>query len=929
MFKFFTGMKNFLPTFLMYLSLISFAQELPPIEKFSPEDYNGDNQNWMISQNLDKYIYVANNRGLLEFNGAEWSTYISPNNTILRAVNVIENKIYTGCYAEFGYWLKNEFGTLDYVSLVPKLENNSLNDEQIWNIIDYNEWVIFQSNSKIYFYNTQTENFKIITATNIIYKIFKVKNRIYYHVANEGLYIVEDGQPKLLINDSVVKSERVINIFDDEESLIILTRNSGFYKYQNNKLESWKTPSDELLSKTNVFSGIQLDDGSFIIGTISNGVIHLSKGGDIDYQITQKSGLSNNTVLSLFEDEANNVWIGLDNGINCINVKSAIKTFFDYDGVLGTVYTTQVFKNILYIGSNQGLFYRKLNEKNNPFEFVEGTAGQVWDLFNYKDEDLLCGHHLGTFLIDKNKANKVSNELGAWTFKRIPEKENLLLQGNYNGLFVLENDNGYWKTKNKVEGFKNSSRYLEINDVNQVWVSDEYKGVFKLKLNDSLTTVEKLEMETSLPIGKYSSLIKYKDEILYASEEGLYKYSKASMAFHKDSILTKAVKNEHYISGKLVVDKNEKLWAFSKDNISYIENDNVTNKPVIYDIPIPSKLRKGVLGYENISFSNNNTYVLGTANGYITLDLSKINQIKDYSIHLNSVVLKNNNDELKKYAISDEGEFNYKAGILLLKFSVPEYDNYLDVKYQYKLEGQLNKWSKWADDTQVTFENLSFGNYTFKVRAKVGNTLTKNMLSYNFIVSRPWYLSNTAIIFYALALLIIIVITHKAYKRHYVKKFAREQADNKQTIMQIKNEKLHQDIENKNRELAISTMSIIKKNRVLNKIKKEIKINKHIDNKIALKLIDSNLNDAKDWSFFEQAFNNADKDFLSEIKKSHSDLTPNDLRFCAYLRLNLSSKEMAPLLNISIKSVETKRYRLRKKLGLEHDSGLVTYILKF
>ncbi|MCB0450530.1 MAG: two component regulator three y domain-containing protein, partial [Confluentibacter sp.] len=140
---------------------------------------------------------------------------------------------------------------------------------------------------------------------------------------------------------------------------------------------------------------------------------------------------------------------------------------------------------------------------------------------------------------------------------------------------------------------------------------------------------------------------------------------------------------------------------------------------------------------------------------------------------------------------------------------------------------------------------------------------------------------------------------------------------------------LNQDVENKNRELAISTMSIIKKNEVLNSIKKELKKNKNTSNNAALNLIDSNLNDAKDWSFFEQAFNNADKDFLDKIKLIHPDLTPNDLRFCAYLRLNLSSKEMAPLLNISIKSVETKRYRLRKKLGLEHDSGLVTYILNF
>ena len=922
-------MKILQSIFLMCIGLVSFTQELPPIAKYTTENYNGDNQNWMISQGLDDYIYVANNKGLLEFNGSEWITYTSPNNTITRAANVIGNKIYTGCYAEFGYWLKNEWGTLNYTSLTSKLDKDILKDEQIWNIVEYNEWVIFQSSYSIYFYNTQTETFKIITAANIIYKIFKVKNRIYYHVADEGIYVVEDGKSKLISNNQILKSERVINIFEDDENLIILTRSSGFYKYQNAQIKRWNIAADSMLKGVDVFSSIQLEDDSFIIGTISDGVLHLSKEGNIKYQITQKKGLSNNTVLSLFEDKAHNVWAGLDNGINCINVKSAIKTFFDYEGVVGTVYTTQVFKNVLFVGSNQGLFYRKLNGGNNLFEFVEGTAGQVLDLFNYNDKYLFCGHHLGTFLIEEFKANKISDELGAWTFKPIPKHQNLLLQGNYNGLYILEKVNGLWQVRNKVKGFNNSSRYFEINDDNQVWVSHEYKGVFKLKLNDSLTKVLKLDMETTLPLGKNSSLIRYKNDILYASEEGIFKHDRTNKGFKKDSLLSAAIKEGDYISGKLVVDKHDRLWTFSKNNISYIENDDVTNKPVINNIPIPSKLRRGVLGYENISLTNHVKYVLGTANGYIILDVSQINRKKDYIVYLNAVSFQNIDDETLKYPIGTEGEFNYKQGLLVFKFSVPEYDKYLDVNFQYKLEGLSNKWSKWTENPQVTFENLSFGDYTFKVRAKVGNELSKNTVSYTFIVHRPWYLSNTALVFYFLLLLVIIFITHKAYKRYYINKFKQEQMENEQMIMHIKNEKLNQDIDNKNRELAISTMSIIKKNRVLNKIKKELKKNRHPGNNTALELIDSNLNDSKDWSFFEQAFNNADKDFLEKIKKSHPDLTPNDLRFCAYLRLNLSSKEIAPLLNISTKSVETKRYRLRKKLGLEHNSGLVNYILKF
>ena len=124
-------------------------------------------------------------------------------------------------------------------------------------------------------------------------------------------------------------------------------------------------------------------------------------------------------------------------------------------------------------------------------------------------------------------------------------------------------------------------------------------------------------------------------------------------------------------------------------------------------------------------------------------------------------------------------------------------------------------------------------------------------------------------------------------------------------------------------------MSLIKKNEFLNSIKFQLKEKNETKNlNTVIRTIDKNLNNTDDWKFFQEAFNNADKDFLKKIKSKHPNLTPNDLRLCAYLRLNLSSKEIAPLLNISPRSVEVKRYRLRKKMDLEHDASLTNYILE-
>lgn len=923
-------MKNKVSILFLFFALALEAQELPPIEKFTSTDYGGDNQNWMISQGEDKFIYVANNNGLLEFNGSVWSTYLSPNNSVMRAVNVIDDKIYTGCFEEFGYWERNDLGLLEYTSLIPKLKNLSLKDDQIWNILTYDEWVLFQSSHALYFYNKTNDTFKIVSSEKIIYKVFLVGDHLYYHVANEGLYRIIDAKPKLINSAPIVLEDRIINIFEHDNQLLVLTRNSGFYFLEDNTLKQWNVSSHSELKAYNVFNSIQLDDGSFVLGTISNGILKVNKRGDIEYVINQKKGLGNNTVLSLFEDQDHNVWAGLDNGINCINVTSPIKTFIDYEGILGTVYATIIFDNNLYVGTNQGLFYKPLGLKNQEFTFIEGTAGQVWSLYNDNDEHLICGHHLGTFLIQDIIAKNISSVLGAWNFKKIPNHNNLLLQGNYNGLYILEKAEGIWSLKHKIERFNNSARFFEINQNNDVFVNHEYKGLYSMQIDGLFKKAGAIKLHPEVPTSKSSSLISYRNVILYAANEGVFKYNRETSLFSKDSLISQLLVPSEYTSGKMEVDKTGKLWLFSENNISFIKNDDLTNTPEITNIPITSQMRGGVLGFENIQHIVNETYVLGTSIGYLTLDLSKAEPQKKYTIFIKDVSIKNLEGVTEQLSIKTDGIFEHKKEILTFNYSVPEYDKYLDVKYQYRLGGHIEKWSDWSNKTSIQFENLTFGDYVFEVRAKVGNQLSQNISRYNFKINRPWYISNVALAFYVLTLIGIGFLIHKAYKFYYDRILKHEHIKNEKTIIQIKNEKLNQDIEGKNRELVISTMSIIKKNELLSKIKKELKkSNTKKDLGDAIDLIDTNLNNNKDWTFFKQAFNNADKDFLDKIKAEHQDLTPNDLRFCAYLRLNLSSKEMAPLLNISTKSVETKRYRLRKRLNLSHDDSLVNYILKF
>ena len=519
--------------FALPCCLAAFGQEISPIQNYTPKTYGAENQNWGISQGLQKQLYFANNEGLLEFNGAGWQLYKPPNNSIMRSVKVIDSLVFTGCHMEFGFWKKDAFGKLNYTSISNKLKTPMLEDEEFWGIIDYEKWVLFQSLKRIYIYDTEQETFKIIDSESVLEKIFKVENTIYYQKINDGLYKIENGEEVLVSQEMPLRNNIIVDIYRIEETLILATRQDGFYVLQGKTLEKWRPKSESTLSKTTIYSSKQLSDGSIVIGTISNGIFHLNKEGRILQHINQEKGLNNNTVLSIYEDKDQNIWLGLDNGISVLNFNSPFKAFNDLNGKLGAVYTSMIHNDNLYLGTNQGLFYRGA-DGSEDFNFIQGTKGQVWCLKKINDA-LFCGHNSGTFLIENGLATLIASVPGTWDLKKISISNELLLQGNYNGLYVLEKKEGTWGVRNKIEGFENSCRFFELASENKLFVSHEHKGVFQLKINKEFTEVLEFSIE-KLSKGKKSSLIKYRGDLLYSLEEGLFAYDYYQESFVKDSI---------------------------------------------------------------------------------------------------------------------------------------------------------------------------------------------------------------------------------------------------------------------------------------------------------------------------------------------------------------------------------------------------------
>ncbi|WP_395062314.1 triple tyrosine motif-containing protein, partial [Flavobacterium sp.] len=847
--------------------------------------------------------------------------------------------IFTGCYMEFGYWIRQSNGQLKYTSLSKSIKNKLLDDEQFWNIINYEQWVVFQSLSRIYIYDTKSNTFTIISPKNSITKSFKINNSIYFQVLNEGLFEIENGKSKLVSNNPILKQNKIVTIIGKDDSLYIETQSNGFYKLTNTNLTKFVTEADTQLESSTIYNSQVLSDGSFAIGTVSNGIYILSDSGKIKYHITQNKGLSNNTALCLFEDLDKNLWIGLDNGINCINMQSPVKSYLDDTGIFGTVYASILYKNNLYIGTNQGLFCKNYFS-NDEFKFIAGTKGQVWSLFEY-DNTLFCGHDSGTFLIENQSAKNIFSQSGTWKFEFVSNNPNLILQGNYYGISVLEKINNQWRFKNKVLGFNYSCKYFEITNKNEVFVSHEYKGVFKFQLNTTFDRALHCTTFSNPKKGKNASLTKYNNSIYYAYKEGIFKYNATTKKFHKDTLLSSVFEKDEFTSGQLIVDNSNKIWLFSKNYIHYFSLSKLSSQLKQNTIPIPSSLTNSMLGYENISQLSNSVYLIGTTDGYYTININDLS-FKNYRISISNVSTNKLNQKFNNCSISQAGKFEYDENNISLTYTVPEYNKYINAEYQFSLEGFQDEWSEWSAKSNVNFKNLPPGDYVFKVRAKIANSTPENIAIYSFRILKPWYATNFAIILYLILVVIVAYYINKAYKNNYLRQEQKlieennllleiKELETEQQIMKLKNEQLTQDVDSKSRELAVSTMSLIKKNELLALIKEDLKKTSDESGSRSIKsvitTINKNITNEDTWNVFKEAFDTADKDFLKKVKVAHPSLTPNDLRLCAYLRLNLSSKEIAPLLNISVRSIEIKRYRLRKKMDLPHEQGLVEYIL--
>lgn len=922
---------------------------VPFVKNYHKLDYQGANQNWDVCQANNGIMYFANSDGLIEYDGASWKLFSLPGKQIVRSVAEDSlGKVYVGAHEEFGYWERNSKGQFEYFSLVDLVSDESIRNQDIWKICVLKDRVYFQSFAGIFSYDGQ--RIQMITTPANVFTLFKIKNRLLVSIQQMGLYELK-ADSLVLLEGSDQLAPQNINVLMSysADELLVGTELGGLYLYSKGQLRPWKNDADFLFKKSQLNKATSVEIGSesyFIFGTITQGLVILDRKGKIYCHLTKENGLQNNTILGLRVDKHKNLWLSLDNGIDFINLNSTFRYYHDRSGELGTVYSAAVFQNKLYLGTNHGLFCADWDMKHfrllGDFSLVENTQGQVWDL-KLVDDVLFCGHNSGTFTISNQGVKKISNVSGGWVLKQVPNQPDILIQGTYIGLVIYKKEYGNWFMSRMIWGYHEPTEFLEFDFKGNLWASHAYRGLYKLHLNTDLTSVLNIDefgSEEGLSEDLNVNVFKVDQQVVFSTGKQLFSYD-----YNNEKLAPYQKLNDELMSFQkahkiLSIDRHN-YWFFNKGKCTKVEIEHGKVKSI--DALSFQLLRGNTLdGYENIVDLGDDQFLICLDDGF-SIFSEKQNETST-SLDGHCVILQkiSSNSQISRQQVDLDLENPLKImnsnNNLSFEFALPVY-RYGAMKYQWKLDGYDAFWTEPVGRNQVRYSKLPNGDYTFKVRASDSYGNLSSITDYQFTILPPWYLSRPAKLAYLVLLFMLIglfrVIYHskldKQKKRYYLKL----QAENEEQIVKLKNDHLRIEIESKSKEIANYTMIVTKKNELLIQLKEQLeKLEKYVVAAAAKKrladlnkIIHAGINSQDHWQVFNENFDKANETFLANLRKSFPELTPNDLRFCAFLKMNMTSKEIASLLNISPRSVEVKRYRLRKKLNMEHEENLVVFLM--
>ena len=930
---------------------------LPIVTQFSKKDYKAGSQNWSVFQDNDRVMYFGNNEGLLSFDGWNFDLVRMPGNQTVRAVYAdSKNKVYAGAFGEFGYFEKNKFGKPIYTSLSSQLKKYTMQNDEIWHITEFDGRIIFQSFASIFIWDGKTV--KAMRYPFTFMYLYPFQHQLFIYSHKNGFCRFDVNSMKLLsYPNEPFKSPVVAVLAANDRKAFIVTESEGIFTFDGTNFSKFRTDSEEGLAKWGVNKAALSRDSLLVIGTIQNGAMAFNSQGKKLWELNTSNVLQNNTVLGMYCDVENNIWLALDKGIAMINLSNPLRLIHSFYPSIGSVYSLAYHQSVLYLATNQGLCHAQISPEDKKITNVtldkQIRGQQVWNLFQ-ADGQLFCGNNQKTYELDNSSSIRIASSVdgGMCMAKGNIGGKDVLVQGTYNEICIYTKQNGRWTFSHTVKNFNNPIKTIQVDFLGNIWAAHFHKGLYRITLKDDLQTIDKMMYYNSLdgknqfPIKVYS----LNNRVVFSDNNAFYIFDDLKNKIIPFDELNSAL-GKFAQSNSVSFHKQGMYWFIRNDEAALFiikERDfNIVNRLHFFNLQ-----NQTIDNNESILPLNDNVSLIALENAlgwYQTdkkafrYDLPRFRLVK-----IEAYDKKTGRKELLPLVKSDKHKLAHTQSTVVFSVCFSHYTDLNNIVFRYKLAGLDDKWETSVGQNIKRYDYLHPGNYTFlaEVTDNQGKVLDKT--EYSFTVKPPFYWSPLFKLLYLLLFVLLLYFIYRKIQQRYADKKAKyyqEQEElrkkeiekREQQILSLEKDKLATELSLKSKELAASTMTVIKKNELLTTIKEEIVTlkktlgtqypNKYYDKLI--KLLDENISSEDDWQIFQTNFDRIHENFFRNLHLKYPDLTANDLRFCAYLRLNLSTKDIAHLMNISPKGVEVARYRIRKKVGIPSEKSLTEFLIEF
>lgn len=961
-------MKPFLTLIsFIFVAVLAAHAQLPTLRNFTTLNYSAGTQNWGIDIDEGHEVLFANNFGLMGFDSYKWRVQPVPNYTNVRSIHYAakQRRVYVGATDEFGYFTGDAAsGHPTYHSLSTPLLKNGNTFGEVWRIFAIGQEITFQAKYSL-FIADKNDKIREIPIKFRIEDASAVAGTLYLS-CKEVIYRYQHGRLTTLPGTEELWGKNVRSVLPYQGKLLFVTDNYGLFLYDGHSTSELNLDVSPLLKANQVYCAA-INDRYLAFGTVRGGLIVKNLATGENYFVNSVSGLINNTVLSMRFDSLNNIWLGLDNGIAYVMLGVPCRDLLGPNNSVGTGYTSLVNGGKLYLGTNQGLFTMPLPLQNsmNPQHptLVSGMTGQIWSI-KCINGTLLCGSDEGAYVIHDDGAQKISGIGGTWTFMPIKGHDDCVLASDYDGFLILQREGSAFVVRNRVQGLEISSQGIEVDEDGSFWVSHWQRGIYHFHLSADLTHLEGMEYfnhANGLPIDDNNLLCKVKGKIYVSSVDGFRSYDAQSHKLVKSEALNH-VFNTYGNALRVVETPGGDLWAYKPGYLAIAHRQpggTYKVQPFAYN-NIVAQLQ---MSLGNMSFLDAQHTIFNNESGFSILKHDFVNSSATAKLFVRSIIGTNKADTLLyEYSPSVNGatiRVPHDQNSLRIEFVMPEMREAHAIDYEYCLEHYDSHWSMKSTSNVKEYTHLPKGTYNFRIKATNRLTGATAETSMQIEILPAWYETWWAnLLWLAIAVYIIIALLRYLKRRadrevvrvnrekerqlrEQQAHFKIEEQEKEKELIRLRNEHLEVELKHKSSQLADSTMNLVRKNDILQEIDHQMEelasdITAERSKSVLSKAIRDirrsikhNIEDDDNWEKFEENFNLVNDNYMVKLTKRYPTLKINDCKLCAYLYMELSSKEMAALLNTSVRSIETARYRLRKKLGLDQGQNLTEFIKNF